>query len=155
MWLMLMNNQQIGISKNQKSNMGLFSFLFGKRTERINLAEGHLGVYDINLVKEKWQDLETKLNLGRPSATREAVLEADKLLSYVLERVYPSGQNTGERLKAAKARFRGNHQEYNDLWYAHKIRNEMVHNVNFELPTSQAKDVLEKFKAGLRGLGGL
>ena len=132
--------------------MGLLDFFIRKPKYR-NLPEAYLGGSDRDLAKEKWMGLEGKLKANTPSATRQAVLEADKVLGFVLEKIYPSGDNFGERLKAAKIKFNGRYDEYNHLWYAHKIRNEMVHNVNFELPTSQAEDVLGKFRRGLEILG--
>lgn len=135
--------------------MGLLDFLLPKKTKYRKLQEAYLGAYDRNFVQEKWEGLERKLGVGTPSATREAVLEADKVLGYVLERLYPTGENLGERLKAAKIKFDRHYEAYDGLWYAHKIRNEMVHNVNFELPTSQARDILEKFKKGLETIGAL
>ncbi len=134
--------------------MGILDFFSGKPKYK-TLQEAYLSGLDRNLVTERWEDLEGKLSSKSPAAAREAVLEADKALGYALEKIYPGGENTGERLKAAKKKFSGKYDDYDALWYAHKIRNEMVHNVNFELPTTQAKDILEKFKRGLEILGAL
>ena len=133
--------------------MGFLDFLLPRKPKYRNLPESYLEGSDRNLAQDRWVDLEKKLSVGTPSSTREAVLEADKVLGYVLEKIYPTGDNFGERLKTAKIKFNGRYDEYDHLWYAHKIRNEMVHNVNFELPTSQAADVLGKFKRGLEILG--
>ncbi|MEX0616595.1 MAG: hypothetical protein WD231_02140 [Candidatus Woykebacteria bacterium] len=136
-----------------KTLMGILDFFLPKRAKYRKLNEGHLDVFDRNQITEGWGRIEQKATSKTPSASREAVIEADKLLGYTLEKLYPEGESTGERLKAAKEKFNYKYQEYNDLWYAHKIRNEMVHNFNFELPTSQARDVLDKFQKGLEVLG--
>ncbi|HEY4694924.1 MAG TPA: hypothetical protein VIH52_03100 [Candidatus Nanoarchaeia archaeon] len=132
--------------------MGIFSFLFGKTNY---VPEGKLTLQDSQEVKTGWQKVEEQASLGKPSNLKSAVIDADKLMDFVLRKMYPSLEATGERLKAAKVKFVGKWEIYDGLWFAHKVRNEIVHNVNFELPSSQVRDILEKFKAGLIELGGL
>lgn len=132
--------------------MGLFSSLFGRKN--LN-SEGYLSLMDRQTASEMWQKVEEQVGYGKPSNYRSAVIDADKILEFVLSKMYPKLANTGERLKAAKVRFVGNYETYDGLWFAHKVRNEIVHNVAFELPSSQITDILEKFKAGLVRLGAL
>src|SRR3990167_8505801 len=132
--------------------MGFFSSLFGKRN--LN-SESYLSLMDRRTATEMWRKVEEEVGYGKPSNYRSAVIDADKILEFVLSKMYPRLPSTGERLKAVKGKFVGDYETYDSLWFAHKVRNELVHNLNFELPSSQVKDVLEKFKAGLVKLGAI
>jgi len=132
--------------------MGIWDFLKPKNT----LNRGYLSVYDQETLENRWKSLEEQLlSSESPAAKRQAVIEADKILDYALERLYPNQTSTGERLKLAKEIFPNKWREYDELWFAHKVRNEMVHNVNFEMPASEAASTVEKFKVGLQVMGAL
>ena len=133
--------------------MGLFSSLFKRKSNYV--AEARITLFDQNFIRESWVKIEEQISLGKPSNFRGAVIDADKLVDFVLKKIYPSLENMGERLKQVKPKFAGNYQIYDQLWFAHKVRNELVHNVNFDLPNIQAKLVLENFKAALTHLGAL
>ncbi|OGY20973.1 MAG: hypothetical protein A2126_03050 [Candidatus Woykebacteria bacterium GWB1_45_5] len=131
--------------------MRLLAKLFGQKKpagKRANIT----GV-DRDKIREWWVKIEELKNLNKPSALSEAVIEADKLVNLALDRIYPGKENAAERLKEAKAIFSTYKQDYENLWYAHKLRNEMVHTVGFELPSLEAKNILEYFKRALEILG--
>lgn len=134
--------------------MGLFSSLF-KGVKGSYVPQGRLTLMDQNFVRENWLRIEEQANLGKPSNFRSAVIDADKLVDFVLKKIYPSLDSMGERLKQAKSEFKDNYPVYDQLWFAHKTRNELVHNVGFELASVQAKVVLENFKNALVYLGAL
>lgn len=131
--------------------MGFLDFLKPKKS----IARGYLSTYDQQVIKTKWGQVEELLISDSPSARRSAVLEADKILDYALDRLFPGLTSTGERLKLAKEYFRGHYEDYDKLWFAHKVRNEMVHNINFEMPSVEAKNTTEKFRIGLQALGAM
>lgn len=60
---------------------------------------------------------------------KSAVMEADKLLDYVLKSKRIKGDTLGERLKNAKHLFKTS--SYNRVWEAHKLRNRLAHEMNF------------------------
>ena len=132
--------------------MGLLSFLF-KRPGYV--PEGRLTLSDAEEVRRAWAKINEQVGLGKPSNLKTAVIEADKTLDFVLKKMYPSLETTGERLKAVKPKFVGKWEIYDGLWFSHKVRNELVHNINFELPSSQVNDILEKFRAGILELGAM
>jgi len=105
---------------------------------------------DKQIVKEKWQEVEELMKLGRPSNFRQAIIEADKLLNYVLEKMGHEG-SLGEKIKAGKNRF--SKAVYNDIWQAHKMRNQLVHDISPEILDFQAKKAVGQFERGLRILG--
>ena len=108
---------------------------------------------DREQIRDRWEKIGQLEEVGKPSAWREAVIEADKLVDFALAKIYPGEEKTANRLVQAKEVFASYKQEYENLWYAHKIRNEMVHTVGFELPSVEAKNILEYFKRSLEILG--
>ena len=110
---------------------------------------GLISSTDREKIESGWRKVEELKNIGKPSAFREAVFEADKLVDFALDKLYSGKESAAERLKEAKEIFGYNRQDYENLWYAHKLRNEMVHKVGFELPSVEAKQLLDFFKSAL------
>lgn len=130
--------------------MSLLSLLFGARIKR-----GRMNYETLKMVENKWPEIENSVVIGKPSNLKVAVIEADKLTDFVLRTYYPETETMGERLKLAKEKFLNNEIAYGDLWYAHKIRNEVVHNPAFILPSFEVESLIVKFKTGLQILGAL
>lgn len=105
---------------------------------------------DKEYLSRKWGEIEELRDLGRPSNFRQAIIEADKLLAFCLSEMGYKG-SLGEMLKATKDRF--SPSVYNDLWQAHKIRNQLVHQVGLKILNWEAKEAIEKFKRGFKDLG--
>ena len=131
--------------------MTFLNLLFGNRQP--SSQKGVLTSADREQIREGWSKIEELQKVGKPSTLREAVIEADKLVDFALGKIYPGKEKAAERLKEAKERFAGNPQDYENLWYAHKLRNEMVHTVGFELPSVEAKNILDYFRRALEVLG--
>lgn len=130
--------------------MPFFSKLFQTKSyKRLGIS-----AQDRQMVTQKWSQIQQLLKLGGPSRLQKAVLEADKLLFFVLDKMGYSG-SLGERLKEAKERFVSdrNYSIYNDLWEAHKVRNRIIHEVKSEVLSYEASDAVNKFEKGLRKLG--
>ena len=100
---------------------------------------------DIKVVVDQWNNIEDLFNKGR---FKEAILEADKTFDFVLKRMNLKGKTMGERLKSSKS-FMPNYQ---DIWYAHKIRNQLVHEVNYHIDSASAGKVIGIFKKTIRKL---
>ncbi len=56
---------------------------------------------------------------------KQAVIEADKLIDYVLRAKGYSGQSFSDRLRAAQPYIEP--QFYNAIWQGHKVRNLIAH----------------------------
>jgi hypothetical protein len=129
----------------------VLSFLFKKKEGgRRRGAVGLLKPYDKDKLAEEWGRVEQLVATGRPSALKEAVMTGDKLLDYALIQI-SSGETMGERLKNASDAF--SHDVYQGLWDAHKMRNALVHETDFDLTVLVARDVLGKFERGFESLG--
>lgn len=125
-----------------------FRLLFGKKKAvPQSFREGGL---DQTYVRSKWQEIEQLMTLGRPSNFSRAVLEADKLLDHVLKGYRAPGMTMGDRLKASQNRF--SREAYDAAWKAHKVRNELVHNSQYELLDYQARETIANFKKSLEEL---
>ena len=97
-----------------------------------------------NKVQKHWQ----KILIESKSHHKQAVLEADKLLDFALYKKGFQG-NLGTKLKKASFHF----SNYQKLWEAHKLRNKLAHEIDFEISESQSKFALENFRTALKDLG--
>lgn len=105
-------------------------------------------------MREKWAEIETLMKVGRPSAFKTAVLDADKLLDHVLKSLNYRGQTMGERMKMIP-RDDFDRDFFNDMWQAHKLRNEMVHNMDYNVMDFEARTAIKKFEKTLQDLGAM
>ncbi|OVE79331.1 hypothetical protein BVY00_00685 [bacterium G20] len=80
-----------------------------------------------------------------------AVIDADKLFDEVLKKQNYKGKTMGERLVAAQHDISDN----DSVWYAHKLRNRLVHEPTMRLRKNEAKNALAGFRQGLKDLGAL
>ena len=80
-----------------------------------------------------------------------SILEADKLLDRALCEMGTQGKTMGDRLKKSSNRF----SELNSVWRAHKLRNAIAHDTDFEVSFQQAKNVLAVYKQALKDLGAI
>lgn len=98
---------------------------------------------DQEFLHQKWAEIEQLLALGKPSNYSRAVLEADKLLDHILKGLHTPGLTMGDRLKSSEKRF--SREGYNAAWQGHKVRNELVHNSEYELTDFMARQAIENF----------
>ncbi|MDD5692956.1 MAG: hypothetical protein WC437_01265 [Patescibacteria group bacterium] len=107
---------------------------------------------DKMFVQNKWTEIEQTFSLGGPNHFKTSIMEADKLVDYVLKSKRIKGETFGERLKNAKSRF-SNYSDYNNLWFAHKVRNNIAHETTHDLNSAEAKRAMEYYKKALKELG--
>jgi hypothetical protein len=80
-----------------------------------------------------------------------AVIDADKLLDDALKKLKYKGKTMGERLVAAQRDMTDN----DSVWYAHKLRNKLVHEDVATIKEVAVKDALKGVRQALRDLGAL
>jgi len=125
--------------------VGIFIFvailLTGKRTYSFN--------------KENYQArflaIENNLKKDVKQSYAMTILEADKLLDRALHEMGTQGKTMGDRLKKSSNRF----TELNSVWRAHKFRNAIAHDTDFEVTYNQAKNILAVYKQALKDLGAI
>jgi hypothetical protein len=108
---------------------------------------------DTQEVTKRWSDIQTSIGLGGATHFGSAVVAADKLLDYVLRQKGYAGETMGERLRAAQPDLTS--ETYNQVWQAHKLRNTLVHEIEGEVLSFQAKEAITSFEKGLKELGAL
>ena len=97
--------------------------------------------------QERWAEL--LLRVRTPDGMILAVIDADKLLDEALKKRHFKGKTMGERLVSAQRSLSDN----DSAWYAHKLRNRLVHEPNIRLKKREAQSALSGFKQALRDLG--
>lgn len=125
--------------------VGIFVFIAisatGRRTHNFDVEE-----YQTRFLK-----IENSLTRENKLSYNVSVIEADKLLDRALMELGVPGKTMGERLKASSHRF----SQLNSVWYAHKQRNQIAHEQDFNLEYNQAKYALATFRQALKDLGAI
>lgn len=126
--------------------------LFGKLNKKY--FRSSISREDKKIVLQRWNQILELQKLGGPSRFKSAIIDADKLLDFVLEKMGYQG-SLGEKLKQSKDQFieDNDYSIYNDIWEAHKVRNKTVHKLNYELLSHEANDAICKFEKGFKKLG--
>ena len=135
--------------------MNFLDFIFGskktKRRLRHQYSKLSLSSADTRKIQDEWARIDELLKIGQPSQLRQAVIKADNILDFALSRL-TTGTTMGERLKNARPYFR-DFSVYQGLWEAHKVRNALVHEADYEPPHYVVKNAIAKYKRGLDTLG--
>jgi hypothetical protein len=126
--------------------MGLFDLLFGEPKKSIGIVRGQTQ----EGIKKDWETVKILLNQKGPSQLRQALIIADKSLDNAL-RDMVVGESMGERLKNGKDLFQWDC--YQKIWDAHKLRNSIVHETNFDPPYFAVTEAVGEIKRGLNSLG--
>lgn len=83
---------------------------------------------------------------------KHSLMDADKLLDFCLAK--KGGKkferlSLGEKLKKGRDLF----SDLDGVWFAHKLRNKIAHELNFKISRGDAKRALSSFKRALTDLG--
>lgn len=81
---------------------------------------------------------------------KSAVMEADKLLDYVFRAKKIKGETMGERLKNAKNLFKWT--DYQNIWEAHKLRNKIAHDIEFNPSVKELEEKYNFLRKALKSL---
>ena len=100
------------------------------------------------IILDRWQYIEELMIKNR---NKEAVLEADKLLDFAFKEMRLKGESFADRLRSAKNIL----PNYQDIWVAHKLRNQLVHEISAEANPREAETALNTFKQALRHIKAL
>lgn len=103
---------------------------------------------DRKTIQDAWKQIIETSEHGGLMAHKLAIIEADKLLDRVLKSMFIPGETLGERLKAVGYSY----PALREVWPAHKLRNQLVHEATFELTSSQARYALRKYEKALKAL---
>ena len=104
--------------------------------------KGKWSASDIKFCKKSWQRIVSEKDI------RHKVMEADKLLEHMLKRKGYT-ESLGETLKKQSALF----SDINGLWYAHKMRNKIAHEMGYKVGPKDVKLAMRSFKKALKDIG--
>lgn len=100
-------------------------------------------------LKDYWQNLISRLHHNDPSQWKLALIEADNFFEYALSLLGYQGEGLAEKIKQLEKFYA---KSLNSVWQAHKIRNAMVHEPNFQISFRQAEEALNAYEEALKEL---
>lgn len=105
--------------------------------------------------KEKfvqWKMVLDHVNSESPAEWKLAILEADNMLDEVLEDMGYVGETVADKLKTMS---RTKIASYEDIWEAHKLRNQIAHGgaIDMDLTKKMSRDTVAKFGNAFKELG--
>jgi len=136
-----MRNEDIIIAVVAAVIIALFYLVWRRRRKPSKLNTDYF--------QKRWQEAQ-KL-CSREDTWPLAIINADKLVEEALKKRKYKGKTMGEKLVAAQHDIQNN----DGVWFAHKLRNKLVHE---DLKKLKKKDVLEAligFRDTLKDLGAL
>ena len=106
---------------------------------------------EVEKYRRRWLEIEQLMKKEDRQSCQFAVIEADKLLDIAMKESGIRGDTMGERLKTAKQSW----SDQNSVWSAHKLRNQIVHEVDVKLDYNGARRALSSFKRALKDIGAI
>lgn len=103
---------------------------------------------DIKLNLE-WAKIKEMGDSGREADMKLAIIEADKLFDDLLKRIGYVAEDMGGRLKLISP---AQLSCIDDVWYAHKIRNQIAHQPDYQITSKEAQTAIDAFEQALREL---
>lgn len=119
----------------------IYLFLSSKNGSQLNVTR----------YQTQWLAIENSVTRGNEASWQVAIMSADKLLDQALRDRRFKGQTMGERMKAAAKTWKN----ANHVWGAHKIRNQLAHEVDTQLSYEVTLRSLSAFKQALKDLGAI
>lgn len=106
---------------------------------------------NVRRYQTRWLEIENSIARNNSASWQLAIMNADKLLDQALKERRFKGQTMGERMKSAQKVWKN----ANHVWGAHKIRNQLAHEVNATVTYDITLRSLSAFKQALKDLGAI
>ncbi len=106
---------------------------------------------DVEKYRSRWLQTEASLKRDEVSSYHLAVLNADKLLDQALRERGIKGETMGERMKTVRDTW----SNANNVWSAHKLRNQIAHESDVSVSYDDARRALAGFKQALKDVGAI
>ncbi len=117
----------------------------------MTLTGKHSYTFDVEEYQTRWLKIENGLQKDDPRTYNMSVINADKLLDRALNEMGTPGKTMADRLKRVTNRF----EKPNAVWSAHKLRNQIAHEDDFEVDFNQANRALAAIRQALKDLGAI
>lgn len=108
--------------------------------------------FDMKKYARHWEEIQKKAPLNPPQSFTLAIVAADNLVGDALREMGLEGEHIADRLEKLNPR---EIKTLNNLWRAHRVRNDLVHTTGFEIKQNEAKEVLNIFESFLKEIGAL
>lgn len=95
--------------------------------------------------QDYWQEVEECLKEGSPSGYKMALIEADKILSFVLKQKGYPGKNVRQQVLLAGWRL----EDKKSLEKALEKRDEIINNLEYRLSTFEAEDAVKAYREAI------
>lgn len=102
-------------------------------------------------LQRRWAEIEEMIKTPGEMSAKLAVIEADKLLDHALKALAFPGNTLGERLRFAQYKY----PDLRNVWWAHKVRNQLAHEASYHLDRGMAKKAVAEFRRALSRLGAI
>ena len=96
---------------------------------------------------QHWRDIVLRANTGQQEKMRSAIIEADALVDHHLKNIGLEGEHMGDRLKQIRA-FQV--KSLDNLWKAHRLRNDIAHTPGYKVTARQAERALVAYRDFLK-----
>ncbi|MBD3250979.1 hypothetical protein GF380_00665 [Candidatus Uhrbacteria bacterium] len=96
-------------------------------------------------IKRKWDEVEKIAHQGM-MGMKMGIVEADNLLDGCLKSMMIPGETMGERLRVAGYKY----PELKKVWFAHKLRNQIVHESTFQISKRQGQAAIHEYRRALK-----
>lgn len=101
------------------------------------------------ILRDRWNNLLKHLDSTHEAQWKVAVIEADKLVDDALAKAGYSGDTFGDRLSNIQP---GTLLSLDGIWWAHKVRNRLAHEIDYFLRYTEARQAVGYFEAALSEL---
>jgi len=105
--------------------------------------------YEMRGILKRWAKIlkkVQKIKAGKEAEVKLAIIEADDLLNEALEKMGYKGKTLGEKLKHLP---QNTLSVLDELWKAHQIRSNIVHDPTYKLTPEQALEILRVYEKAL------
>ncbi|MFH1769442.1 MAG: hypothetical protein ABH833_02120 [Parcubacteria group bacterium] len=99
---------------------------------------------------DDWEQIKRSSTSLQEAEWKLSIIQADKLVDEMLRTKGYEGESMGERLKSIDP---NSFSSLQDVWEAHKLRNLLVHDMNYAVSKGQAVGAVESFERFLHELG--
>ncbi|MFA6603406.1 MAG: hypothetical protein WCT10_01035 [Patescibacteria group bacterium] len=131
--------------------VGIFLFVMIVGKVRNFIASHRFERNDLEAMRRRWREIVVLLKAPGEVSHKLAIIEADKLLDQALKSLAMPGETLGERLKFVCYK----HPELKEVWWAHRIRNQLVHEATYHLDGGLAYKAVKQYGRALRRLGAI
>ena len=106
----------------------------------------------VEFFRERWADILKRANEGSPDSVRIAIIEADALVDTALKDAGIEGEHMADRLSTLDFE---DVKSLENLWNAHRLRNDLVHTPGFAVTQEEAVSTLKSYEAFLNEIEAL